>query len=289
MQLTSANLNTNNTIFIDRLTTNNVTINSQAIAISGTPIINDSSITIGGVSVTPTAISTPLIFIGGASYGSESTMGIVNAQFFTANGTWTKPPTANNADPRNQVFIMMWGGGGGGSTSNRGAGGGACIISQFPLSAFNATETVTVGSGGTAGVDGGNTVFRNLIAYGGGAGIGTNAGGGGGTFAAGNTTVGGGPLAGTVSTFGGGNPSSGAGGESVFGGGGGGGTTSGRSIYGAAGGVAGAAVATSIFGGNGANSTVAATIPGGGGSGSAANINGSRGEVRVWVIGPGPI
>lgn len=317
MQLTSSNLTSNATIFVDTLTTNNITINSQSISISGNQVITTSNVAMGNVSLTTAGLTTPLLFIGGASYGIETTMGIVNAQFFTSNGTWTKPTNANNSDPRNQVLIMAWGGGGGAASNNsitRSGGGGACAIWTLPLSNLPNTVSVTVGEGGTASRtttsaivaagDGGNTSFGGFTVYGGGGGSsGSSGGAGGGTLSAGVTSTSGSPLGGAIaspggaSTYGGGGPSSATGntgGASIFGGGGGvqGSGNGGVSVYGGGGGGqgVGSVVGTSILGGNGGLNGTAGLAPGGGGSANTGAANtGGRGEVRVWVIGPGPI
>lgn len=92
---------------------------------------------------------------------------LINTQFFTASGTWTKPAGCNS------VFVRVIGGGGGGggaaatgaATSSIGGGGGAGGYSEsFITSGLGATETVTVGAGGTgvsgaAGNSGGNSSF----------------------------------------------------------------------------------------------------------------------------------
>lgn len=300
MQLTSANLNTNNTIFVDRLTTNNVTVNSQSIAVAGTPIINNSQITVGNVTLTPTALSIPSLFIGGVSYFG-STMGVVNAQIFTSNGTWVKPATANNSDPRNQVLIMAWGRGGDGIT-DYGGGGAACVIHTLPLSNLTNTCAVTVGSTIGANFIRDSTFVVNtsatIVAYGGANGSSSNGGGGGGSLSAGSFRSGGDVLGGNTtvsnSTFGGGAGANNTvvAGWSIFGGGGGGFTSGGgNSIFGGGGGGGSASNAgISVLGGNGGQGTsIPATPPGGGGAGRSGNFSGARGEVRVWVIGPGPI
>ena len=266
----------------------------------------------GSVIVTPLAVSTPSLFMNGVGFDGVRA-GIVNAQFFTANGTWTKPSglTGNEL-----VFVMMWGGGGGGSangtTQQAGGGGGSCSIGMFPVNTVTDTVAVTVGlpgAAGTGGVQGGtgsNSTFVvntsvTFRAHGGSGGRANGtlqvAGGGGGLFSPGLTTgVGGAPLGGAHaasgnSTFGGGGGGQGSGaasaGISIFGGGGGnwGGTNfGGASIYGGGGG-GGAVGGTSIFGGNGGTNTTPAQAPGGGGSANNTTpAAAARGEVRVWVI-----
>ena len=234
----------------------------------------------------------------------------VNTQIFTANGIWVKPSwaTTNNE----LVIVHMWGGGGGGfgnSTYSAGAGGGAFVFGYYKASQLGSTANVVVGLGGTnLPTVGGSSSFADnsgklLVAFGGGGGrTAVGAGGGGGTLSAGTTATtqyggaGGAPLGGVggnnnftggTSTFGGGGGgwSGNTGGASIFGGGGGTyQTAAGNSIFGGGGGSAISAVGTSVFGGRGGNTTIAPTAPGGGGGQNSA---GARGEVRVWVIGPG--
>lgn len=199
----------------------------------------------------------------------------------TGSGTWTKPASGTYA------FVRCGGGGGAGcfGTGEGGGGGGACVEGWFLLSDLGATETVTIGAGGSgANSAGGNTTFGSWVtAYGGEHG-GNNAddgGCGGGVLGVGVLTGNGGPpdggahgsaSAGGDSSFGGGGGGDGAfdGGASAWGGGGGGGKDAGNggaSVYGGGGGGADAGTGgTSVFGGNG-----------GDGNASGAGDNGSHG------------
>jgi len=120
--------------------------------------------------------------------------GSVDRQTFDSSGTWTKPGSGTVA------LIECWGGGGsGGRASGCGGGGGGYSYRWVTLSSLGATETVTIGAGGTAkttngdGNVGGNTTFGSWVtAYGGGGGGSstsgnTSGGGGGGPLSAGGT------------------------------------------------------------------------------------------------------
>jgi hypothetical protein len=222
----------------------------------------------------------------------------------TASTTWARP--AGYADDT-LVRIQAWGaGGGGGAASGRGGGGGGAYIERIMRYAdVPASVVCTIGAGGAAGLQGGNTTFGALVTAFGGGGGGTtagNGGGGAGELAAGGTNAanggggaspGGGPThfdGGTNSArtlwggAGGANSSAGAapwnGAPAVFGGGGGG-------MSGGAGGAGG----LSLFGGNGGAGNAAGvggagSAPGGGGGGGTTGGGaGGRGEIRIQILG----
>jgi hypothetical protein len=119
------------------------------------------------------AITSAIAAAGVGAAGGKA----ANRQVFTANGTWTKP-TGFGANA--VVLIEAWGGGGAGASSSTyagGGGGGAYSYRWILLSSLPATVSVTVGAGGTTGVNngaannGGNSTFGTyLTAYGGGGG-----------------------------------------------------------------------------------------------------------------------
>ena len=88
--------------------------------------------------------------VGQALGGSPGRL--IGFQSFTASGTWT--PTAGT----NSIEVEIVGGGGGGGGANGSAvvpavagGGGAGERAIKRITSFGATETVTIGAGGTAG------------------------------------------------------------------------------------------------------------------------------------------
>lgn len=177
-------------------------------------------------------------------------------QIFTNSGTWTHPAGLRMV----KVTVVGGGGGGGGASSENGASsaggsGAGASIKWIPASALAATETVTIGPGGTSGADtGGN-------------------GGSGGTSSFGShcSATGGGPGEGSTSAS---SVSSGADGGDGAGGDinvRGSGAAVGQGVGGAVGG-APSAGGGSIFGG-GARSRnalngVSAQTPGAGGAGA---------------------
>jgi len=223
--------------------------------------------------------------------------------------TWTKDTGLK------RIRVQAWGAGGSGacstSSNNGGGGGGSYAERWFEAADLGATETVTIGAGGTAvgpssdanGVAGGNTTFGSLLtAYGGGAGFKTNTaadytgGGGGGPLSAGGS-------GGSASALNAGSPGapvagSGIGESAIYGGGGGRGSDAGGGSYYSGGGGGGAtnigsqAGGTSVFGGNGGaggyndTSGTAGSVLGGGGGGAervTTSVSGAGGDGQVIV------
>lgn len=251
-------------------------------------------------------------------YDGASLQSVVLKAFaitFTATGTFTKPPRYN------YFSGMGWGDGGGGARNTAGSvnigggGGGACVPFELPASAFGATETITIGTGGLGattnanGATGAGSSIGTLITFyaGGGGGFeNSRGGGGGGAVSAGATAGSGGqPRANTLASaessgesFGGGNGGASDGNPSYYGGGGGGSgnaAAGGASQFGGGGGggviSTGAAGAGGVskFGGSGGAAGLSAsgtdgTAPGGGGGATyngARAGNGARGEIRI--------
>jgi hypothetical protein len=237
--------------------------------------------------------------LGGGAGGSLG----VNRQTFLSSSTWVKPSGySDNA----MVRVQLWAGGGGGgsqSTFSGGGGGGAYQECLMRLGALGDSVAVSIGAGGVAGSNGGDTSFDNVSAYGGAAGGKSSAapgGGGGGVVGAGSGATGGlfgggnggatsekavaGSMAGTEKAGGGGGSTrsfgwggasaSYANGGDAFQGGAGGGSIGDTSAYTGDGG-------TSVYGGNGGGGGSAGLTPSGGGGGNAAGGNG-KAIIEVW-------
>jgi len=180
--------------------------------------------------------------------------------------------------PINVEYLVVGGGGGGGSDTGGGGGAGG-FLTGTASKAFDTTFTVTVGAGGTGGnyptdgTDGGNSVFDNVTATGGGRGM-TE------TFAAATGGSGGGGAGGpglklgAAGTVGQGNAGGNGSGvnPSTYGraGGGGGADAAGANAGVGVGGAGGAGKASSITGSS-------VTYAGGGGGGAIFSGNGGAG------------
>ncbi|SFQ25110.1 YDG domain-containing protein [Parafilimonas terrae] len=202
--------------------------------------------------------------------------------------TFSTPGAYNYIVPAGvtSIKIEAWGGGGGGAS----AGGGGGAYSSVTLNVVpNTIYNLTVGSGGDAAEDGGNSRFRlnttTLVEAGGGKG------------AQAKTTPGAGGAVVTGIGYKGGNGGGATGSSNYSGGGGGGsafnnanGNNGADAPSNAIGGIGGSGTGN---GGNGASRspTIAATVgsqPGGGGGGRASNGSGSAsgadGRVVVTVL-----
>ena len=82
---------------------------------------------------------------------------ILDTQTYTSNGSWSKPA---GLDSRDTILIRALGAGGGAFSTNHAGGGGCCEVT---LSAADCPSslTITIGSGGTTGVAGGDTTVTN--------------------------------------------------------------------------------------------------------------------------------
>uniref|UniRef100_UPI003594124E glycine-rich domain-containing protein n=1 Tax=Haliscomenobacter sp. TaxID=2717303 RepID=UPI003594124E len=220
---------------------------------------------------------------------------------FNSSGTFIVPTGVTS------ITVQSWGAGGGGasgSSANRGGGGGGAFATSTFAVVPGASYTVTVGSGGAPGVNGGNSSFGIVvIAAGGSAAPGGLVGGAGGLASASTPTLG---------AFSGGNGggSVAAGGDDAGGGGGGAASSTANGGNGAAGtsstpgaggqfggnGNVGAGTGQPGDGGNGADDSFAADAqngfaPGGGGGGMSESLfsdsgDGADGRVVVsWACG----
>ena len=244
----------------------------------------------GGAAITSyTATSSPGGLTGTLSQAGSGTITVTGLTKLTAYTftVYATNPVGNspNSAASNQIttpgdgpttldYLVVAGGGGSGVTQAGGGGGGGMLQGSRSV-ASGVTYTVTVGSGGAANANGGNSAFDNVVATGGGAGGAggyapeaqrtyngsTGGSGGGGCGADNNTWTNGSGGAGTPGQgYAGG---SGTGGGSAWGGGGGGGGGAGAA------GQNGYNTRVGGSGGSGAQWTITGTYYAGGGGGDA--------------------
>ena len=94
MKLSTSNTNANIAIYAgnNKIKTATIAVNSNTVIIGANNIISDAIIDIGSsiFDASIPSVTTPALTIGGITIGGIAS-GIVNSQFFIANGTWTKP------------------------------------------------------------------------------------------------------------------------------------------------------------------------------------------------------
>ena len=245
-----------------------------------------------GPQVTAGLASTTWICSGGSCSGNDwitsqasfdsncASVGETCTQYFRETGIWTAPTGVSS------TTVACWGGGGGGGNPfgvGDGGGGGGAYVRTSGISVTGGTNyTVTIGTGGSAESNGGDSYFDNgsqLLADGG-----TGAAGSGGS---GGTTA---NSVGTVEYAGGsggdGAPLSNAGGGAGGAAGPDGAGNDGSDGSGSTGGAGGSGDAGLGGAGGGANSGGSRDMLGGGGGGGGnANANGGFGA--IWGSGGG--
>ena len=125
--------------------------------------------------------------------GISDESGLTSVQTFTSSGTWTRPTGITKV----RVYVTGAGGGGKSVSGNFGAGGGGgTAIKVLDVSSIS-SATITIGSGGSATNDGGDSTWSdgtNTI---------TGSGGSGATSSYGNGGAGGSSSGGDISIPGG--------------------------------------------------------------------------------------
>lgn len=247
----------------------------------------------GGITGTLSQPGSGTITVSGLSFTTTYTFQVyaTNAVGNSPNSASSNQTTTLGAGPTTIEYLVVAGGGGGGVSQGGGGGGGGLLQGNRAVSS-SVTYTVTVGSGGAANANGGNSAFDNVVATGGGAGGAggyapeaqrtyngsTGGSGGGGCGADNNTWTNGSGGSGTPGQgYAGG---SGTGGGSAWGGGGGGGGGAGAS------GQNGYNTRIGGNGGAGAQWTVTGTYYSGGGGGDA-NCRDGGGAAGSGGVGGG--
>lgn len=233
--------------------TNNVTsFNGNLTFTSNTSIVTAGTNTGAYIPPTGTSAQRPFAPLGGMSrFNTDS------GSYEIFNGVVWQAITGAYA----VNYLIIAGGGGGGVTVGAGGGAGGLLANTTSVQPGTA-YTITVGSGGPVGVNGGNSSALSLTAIGGGGGNTGNAGGSGGG------SGGGGAGAGTAGQGFAGGASAGSG-PTYGGGGGGAGQVGGSAVASTRGGDGGTGVQSSITG--------TAVYYAGGGAGYLQGIGGTGG------------
>lgn len=96
---------------------------------------------------------------------------IVVMRVYTTSATWTKPERLQRID------VLVRGAGGAGNADIGGGGGAAVHVERIRPADLGATVAVVIGSGGTSGGDGQQSIFGEIVAPGGMGGNNGNSGG----------------------------------------------------------------------------------------------------------------
>jgi uncharacterized protein YjdB len=226
------------------------------------------------------------------TYTVTSGAGCPSLANYTVNVKQTAPITADVPNITDMQILLVAGGGGGGMDMGGGGGGGGVIYRSMPVNPSSVPYTVTVGAGGDgapaggtngqpgghsftiSAKKGGNTVFGNLTAIGGGAG---------GSSVWGNTQGGPGGNGGSGGGASGYNSTNAAGaGSGTNGQGYSGGNGGGSHYSGGGGGAGGAGISGPALPNGGPGIQYSAISPffwGGGGGGAGYSINGGNGGI----------